>query len=114
MQGDTVWAPSGGLYVSSGDGSAILSFRDEAYVDVGDKSDVCYRQDDARLQGSFRAQHDDYLHGKVLYIEPAKLLENTQLTLDGNDFHIVGKGLRNPFRMAVNMENGDVYIGDVG
>lgn len=42
------------------------------------------------------------------------LMENRLLTLANNDFRIVAKGLRNPFRFAVHPVNGDLYIGDVG
>jgi hypothetical protein len=42
------------------------------------------------------------------------LMHMRPLTLARNDFRIVAKGLRNPFRFAVHPINGDLYIGDVG
>jgi glucose/arabinose dehydrogenase len=105
--GDLVWAPDNGLYISAGDGSAF------DFADIGLQTDFCYRPDDPRLQGSFRSQHDDYLHGKILHVPPESLDVNRQLVLN-TDFRIVAKGFRNPFRFAVHPLTNDLYVGDVG
>jgi len=68
---------------------------------------------------SIRAQHLESLAGKILRIDPMTgegLLDNP--FYDGNPSsnrsRVLHYGLRNPFRIAEDLETGAIYIGDVG
>lgn len=54
---------------------------------------ACYRQGAAVMQGAFRSQNDDFLHGKLVYISKANMHGNTQLTV-GNGIRIIAKGTK--------------------
>ena len=95
--GSVEFGLDGALYVSNGDGTA-------------------YNQVDPR---TVRVQDIDNLSGKILRIDP--------MTGDGlpdNPFYngnpnanrskVYQYGLRNPFRMTVHPETGQLYVGDVG
>ena len=105
--GDLVWAQDGSMYLSSGDGASFVG------TDVGVRQDNCYVDDGPLLQGAFRSQHDEFLHGKVLRIYPEALLVNRLLERDV-DYTIIAKGLRNPFRISVDPVTFDVWVCDVG
>jgi glucose/arabinose dehydrogenase len=91
------FGPDGALYVSIGDGTS-------------------YNQVDPR---TVRVQDIDNLSGKVLRIDPLTgqgLPDNPFFDgdPDANRSKVYYYGLRNPFRIAVNQETGDVFVGDVG
>ena len=82
------------LYIASGDGGASV--------------------------GQNTAQHDDSLLGKILRIDPRG--HATYAIPPGNPFagdsskaqEILHKGLRNPWKISIDRETGDLWIGDVG
>ena len=91
------FGPDGALYVSIGDGTS-------------------YNQVDPR---TVRVQDIDNLSGKVLRIDALTgegLSDNPFFNgdSDANRSKVYYYGLRNPFRIAVNQDTGDVYVGDVG
>ena len=95
--GSVEFGPDGALYVSNGDGAA-------------------YNRVDPRAT---RVQDIDSLSGKVLRINPITgrgLSDNPFFNGDANANRskVYQYGLRNPFRMTVNPENGKIYVGDVG
>ncbi|TWU01330.1 carbohydrate-binding domain-containing protein [Stieleria varia] len=95
--GDLEFGPDGSLYASSGDGGSFG------------------RVDPVNL----RALDLDSLSGKVLRINPITGQGYTDNPfydgdLDSNQSKVYQYGLRNPFRLAVNQQTGDVYSGDVG
>ena len=94
--GSIEFGPDGALYVSVGDGTlAILD------------------------TGAFRSQDLDNLSGKILRIDPltGEGLEDNPF-FDGdpnsNRSKVYQYGLRNPFRIAIHPETGQVYNGDTG
>ncbi|MEM7455186.1 MAG: PQQ-dependent sugar dehydrogenase, partial [Planctomycetota bacterium] len=95
--GSIEFGPDGSLYVSIGDGTS-------------------YNRVDPRTE---RVQDIDNLSGKVLRINPddgGGFSDNP--FYDGDRFsnrsRVWQSGLRNPFRMTVSQQSGQVYIGDVG
>jgi len=104
--GDLEWLEDGSLVLSGGDGAHFTG------LDVGQVQDDCWDPKGRKDQGAFRAQHDEFLNGKIIRILPESLLVDRELTTD--DYEIVARGARNPFRMAYNPNNGDLYFGDVG
>ncbi len=95
--GSVEFGLDGALYVSNGDGTA-------------------YNQVDLR---TFRVQDIDNLSGKILRIDPITgdgLADNPFYNGDphANRSKVYQYGLRNPFRMTVHPETGQVYVGDVG
>ncbi len=84
------------------------------YVSIGDGAS--YNTMDPR---AVRVQDIDNLSGKLLRIDPLTGLgypnnpyQNGNLS--SNRSKVYQLGLRNPFRMATNPNNGKIYIGDVG
>jgi glucose/arabinose dehydrogenase len=95
--GDIKFAPDGSLFVSIGDGTS-------------------YNRVDPRTR---RVQDIDNLSGKVLRIDPLTgrgLPSNPFFNgnANANRSKVFQLGLRNPFRMAVHPNTGQLYIGDVG
>lgn len=95
--GSVEFGPDGALYVSNGDGTS-------------------YNRVDPRTT---RVLDVDNLSGKVLRINPINgrgLADNPFFNgdADANRSKVYQLGLRNPFRMTVDPENGNVYVGDVG
>lgn len=95
--GDLEFGIDGMLYASSGDGGSFG------------------RVDPVNL----RALDIDSLAGKVLRIDPITgqgLADNPFFDgdPDSNASKVYQYGLRNPFRLAVNRQTGDIYNGDVG
>ncbi|SIT50227.1 conserved exported hypothetical protein [Paraburkholderia piptadeniae] len=90
------------LYVSAGDGASFNT------VDYGQLDTAC--GDGMNLpQGAFRSQQ---LNGQPY--EDGVILAVTNLSAATPSIAVVSKGLRNPFRFAVNPVNHDLYIGNVG
>lgn len=95
--GSVEFGPDGALYVSNGDGAS-------------------YNRVDPRAA---RVQDVDSLSGKVLRIDPitgAGLPDNPFYNGDAsaNRSKVYQLGLRNPFRMTIDPDGGQLYIGDVG
>ena len=91
------FGPDGTLYVSNGDGAS-------------------YNRPDRR---AVRVQDIDSLSGKVLRIDPLTgegLSDNSFFNgdTDANRSKVYQLGLRNPFRMTIDPNSGQLYIGDVG
>ncbi|MCA9171670.1 MAG: PQQ-dependent sugar dehydrogenase, partial [Planctomycetales bacterium] len=91
------FAPDGALLVSIGDGAS-------------------YNRTDPR---AVRVQDIDNLSGKILRIDPLTgdgLADNPFYNGDpgANRSKVYQYGLRNPFRISVDPNSGQVYIGDVG
>ena len=95
--GSVEFGPDGALYVSNGDGAS-------------------YNRVDARAT---RVQDIDSLSGKILRIDPitGKGLSDNPFfngNADANRSKVYQLGLRNPFRMTIDPDSGQLYIGDVG
>ena len=95
--GAVEFGPDGTLYVSNGDGAS-------------------YNRPDRR---AVRVQDIDSLSGKVLRIDPLTgegLSDNSFFNgdTDANRSKVYQLGLRNPFRMTIDPNSGQLYIGDVG
>ncbi|MGK7895724.1 MAG: DUF4347 domain-containing protein [Xenococcus sp. (in: cyanobacteria)] len=95
--GSVEFGLDGALYVSNGDGTS-------------------YNQVDPR---TVRVQDIDNLSGKILRIDPITgdgLSDNPFFNGDpkANRSKVYQYGLRNPIRIAVHPETGQVYVGDVG
>jgi glucose/arabinose dehydrogenase len=95
--GSVEFGKDGSLFVSNGDGTS-------------------YNQVDPR---TYRVQDINNLSGKILRIDPitgAGRSDNPFYNGDpnANASKVYQYGLRNPFRMAVQPDNGKLFIGDVG
>ena len=95
--GAVEFGPDGALYVSNGDGAS-------------------YNRVDPRAA---RVQDVDSLSGKILRIDPITgkgLSDNPFFNgdADANRSKVYQLGLRNPFRMTIDPDDGQIYIGDVG
>ena len=95
--GDLEFGPDGMLYISSGDGGSFG------------------RVDPINL----RALDLDSLAGKILRIDPITGQAPTDNPFfngnpNSNQSKVYAYGLRNPFRIAINQTDGEVFIGDVG
>jgi glucose/arabinose dehydrogenase len=95
--GSVEFGKDGALYVSNGDGTS-------------------YNQVDPRTS---RVQDINNLSGKILRIDPitgAGRSDNPFYNGDpnANVSKVYQYGLRNPFRIAVQPDNGKLYVGDVG
>ncbi|CAM9363120.1 unnamed protein product [Chrysoparadoxa australica] len=98
------------LVFAVGDGSQYLEF--EGLYDYGLEQDGCWEPDMGLDQGMFRAQREDFKNGKITRIPYELLLSDVELTFD--QVTLMGKGLRNPFRMFYHETADTLYIGDVG
>jgi glucose/arabinose dehydrogenase len=95
--GSVEFGKDGALYISNGDGTS-------------------YNQVDPRTS---RVQDINNLSGKILRIDPitgAGRSDNPFYNGDpnANVSKVYQYGLRNPFRIAVQPDNGQLYVGDVG
>ncbi len=95
--GAVEFGPDGALYVTNGDGAS-------------------YNRVDPRAA---RVQDVDSLSGKVLRIDPitGKGLSDNPFyngNADANRSKVYQLGLRNPFRMTIDPDDGQIYVGDVG
>ena len=95
--GGLSFGPDGALYFTNGDGAS-------------------YNRTDPRAT---RVQDIDSLSGKVLRIDPITgegLADNPFFNGDpnANRSKVWQYGLRNPFRITIDEDTGDLYIGDVG
>lgn len=117
--GSLAFMPDGSLLASAGDGANY-----DYYVDQG-QNEV---PDDARCEevlgswqdlGAFRSQSLESLGGKLIRIDPETglgLPDNPLYTGDGseNRSRILASGLRNPWRFAIEPQQGAIWLADVG
>lgn len=95
--GSLAFSPDGSLFVSTGDGAS-------------------YNEMDPRAT---KVQDIDSLNGKILRINPIDGRGYTDNPFyngnpQSNRSKVFQYGLRNPFRIAVNPNNGQLFVGDVG
>jgi PKD repeat protein len=94
--GSLRFASDGTLFVTNGDGA------NPAFADVN----------------ALRAQNLDSLAGKILRINPNGSAPSDNPFYNGNPNAIRSKvwayGIRQPFRIALDPDSGDLYVGDVG
>lgn len=100
---------SGALIASLGDGST------HTFTDWDqDGQGIC--NDNWQEGGSVRAQNPHSAAGSLIRIDAvtgAAMPSNPMVGQAGNDF-VIAKGLRNPFRLAINPVSGNLFVGDVG
>ncbi|CAM9249240.1 unnamed protein product, partial [Hapterophycus canaliculatus] len=114
--GGMAFMPNGDMVLAVGDMSKA------AQSDAGDgEENTCLIDEYGLPQGNFRAQLDDFNEGKLLRISSESLVmtsstssSSTGFLVRDTDFWLEAKGFRNPFRLAVIPESGDVVIADVG
>jgi glucose/arabinose dehydrogenase len=120
--GDLRFGPEGALYASGGDGA---SFASPDYGQLGEPENPC--GDPYEEGGSMRSQDlrtpetvsdPTGLNGTIVRIDPetgAAWPGNPLSTsLSANERRIVALGFRNPFRFAIDPEDGEVYAENVG
>lgn len=95
-------------------GALAFGIDNQLFVSIGDGTS--YNRMDPR---TVRVQDIDNLSGKVLRIDPITgqgLSDNPFYNGDvnANRSKVYHLGLRNPFRMSVNPDTGQLFIGDVG
>lgn len=95
-------------------GSVEFGTDGSLFVSIGDGTS--YNRADPR---TVRVQDIDNLSGKILRVDPITgegLSTNPFYNgdADANRSKVYQYGLRNPFRISVNPDSGDLYIGDVG
>ena len=110
--GDILFDAAGNLYLSTGDDTN--PFESDGYTPIDERED---RNPAFDAQRSSANTND--LRGKILRITPT---DGGGYTIpDGNLFEegtagtlpeIYAMGFRNPFRMEINLETGDLYVGD--
>lgn len=114
--GDMAFGTDGSLYLSHGDGGTA------AYVDYGQQgTNGC--ADPANEGGAMHAQDIQTmsdpvnLAGTLIRINPdtgAAMPDNPLIGGNTGDDRIVAYGLRNPFRLALDNQTGNMWIGNVG
>ncbi|MDQ2630680.1 MAG: PQQ-dependent sugar dehydrogenase [Actinomycetota bacterium] len=120
--GDLRFGPEGALYASGGDGA---SFASPDYGQLGEPPNPC--GDPHEEGGSMRAQDlrtpetpgdPTGLDGTIVRIDPetgaAWPGNPLSASLSANERRIVALGFRNPFRFAIDSQNGEVYAENVG
>lgn len=120
--GDLRFGPEGALYASGGDGA---SFASPDYGELGDPPNPC--GDPYEEGGSMRAQDlrtpetlndPTGLDGTIIRIDPETGAgwpgNPLSSSLSANERRIVALGFRNPFRFAIDPQDGEVYAENVG
>ncbi|MDA0907267.1 MAG: ThuA domain-containing protein, partial [Bacteroidetes bacterium] len=110
--GDLEFGPNGDLYITTGDN--VNPFESDGFSPIDERPGREYYD----AQGTSGNTMD--LRGKILRIRPEE--DGTYSIPEGNLFTNSDEGLpevyvmgtRNPFRMAVDKRNGELYWGDVG
>ncbi|WP_204053117.1 PQQ-dependent sugar dehydrogenase [Microbispora siamensis] len=110
--GDIVFDAEGNLYLSTGDDTN--PFASDGYTPIDERPGRNPAYDAQRSAGN-----TNDLRGKILRVKPK---DGGGYTIpEGNLFkpgtaktrpEIYAMGLRNPFRIEINKENGDLYVGD--
>ncbi|CBJ30919.1 conserved unknown protein [Ectocarpus siliculosus] len=104
----------GSLLVANGDSSQAPFDRGYPAED-GTPVDLCYLDDEKQPQGYFKAQNEAFLQGHLIRIHAeATMYDSEDLPLTELDYDVWAKGLRNPFRLDIDRQTGDIYLGDVG
>ncbi len=120
--GDLRFGPEGALYASGGDGA---SFASPDYGQLGEPENPC--GDPNEEGGSMRAQDlrtpetpgdPTGLNGAIIRIDPETgagwPTNPLSGSLSANERRIVALGFRNPFRFAIDPQDGAVYADNVG
>jgi glucose/arabinose dehydrogenase len=120
--GDLHFGPEGALYASAGDGA---SYGSPDYGELGNPPNPC--GDPPEEGGSMRAQDvrtpetlsdPTGLDGAIIRIDPETGAgwpgNPLSSSLSANERRIVAHGFRNPFRFAIDPQNGEVYADNVG
>jgi glucose/arabinose dehydrogenase len=124
--GELQFGPEGALYVSGGDGAAFESIPD--YGQLGTPPNPCgdppspagTPPDPASesLGGALRSQNPQILSGAILRLDPdtGAAFPGNPLGASGdeNSRRTIAKGLRNPFRFAIDVDSSEIYSGNVG
>lgn len=117
--GQIKFAANGDMVLAFGDGSQYDSFAradgSGPTQDIGfPEYDACFDSSDPiATQGQFRAQRQNYMHGKVVRILQDSYRQKNAL-VKGVDYSFIGKGFRNPFWHYIDPNDDTIYIADVG
>ena len=113
--GSIEFGPDGNLYLSTGDDTQ--PYESDGYTPIDE------RPGRAEFDAQRSSGNTNDLRGKVLRITPTDTAEGGYTIPDGNLFapgtegtrpEIYGMGFRNPFRMAIHPETGDILLADYG
>ncbi|CAM9666308.1 unnamed protein product [Chrysoparadoxa australica] len=102
-----------------GDGSMVVSYSDDSlagfvYDEGTDRYgvDACFNTAAGYPQGLFRPQRDAFTQGKVLRLMPEVYRSGVYVGED--QYEVLAKGFRQPFRQAPNQVLNQLHIADVG
>lgn len=113
--GDLQFGNDGALYVTGGEGASFT------YADYGQQGNPC--NDPVNEGGALRSQDLQTsadpvgLSGTLIRIDPATgnaFSDNPMIGGRTDDDRILAYGLRNPFRLAVQPNTNDIWVGNVG
>ncbi len=84
------------------------------YDEGSELRDGCFNSAEGYPQGLFRPQRMAFQNGKAISIEPDVYRMKSYIGEGDGGFRIIAKGLRQPFRFAVNKYKNQAELGDVG
>ncbi len=84
------------------------------YDEGSELRDGCFNSAEGYPQGLFRPQRMAFQTGKAISIEPDVYRTQSYIKEGEGGFRIIGKGLHQPFRFAVNKYKNQAELGDVG
>ncbi len=84
------------------------------YDEGSELRDGCFDSAEGYPQGLFRPQRMAFQNGKAITIEPEVYRTKSYIEEGDGGFRIIAKGLRQPFRFAVNKYKNQAELGDVG
>lgn len=113
--GSIEFGPDGNLYLSTGDDTQ--PYESDGYTPIDE------RPGRAEFDAQRSSGNTNDLRGKILRITPTDTAEGGYTIPDGNLFapgtaltrpEIYGMGFRNPFRMTIHPETGEILLADYG